>query len=200
MQRIMLCARIRSHTGLCLTGGGGGGLGSKSCVSKMGQQDFPYCKFRFPPLWSLWSGGGGSRAKKQQILSYRMPPCHRRPVTNVLLHCSTSKAVLNVALSSPGGYQMFCRPVWVGSSLPRNPVMHACTAGRTPPGVEHPASTRQCKITSHQALPGPSSASRRKSDAPPVTTRRRWRGTLLLQGWQGSILSFRGGVLLAKKI
>ena len=43
--------------------GGGGGeegvLDRKLGVPKMARPDFPYCKFRFFPLWSLWSGEGG---------------------------------------------------------------------------------------------------------------------------------------------
>ena len=42
-----------------LWGGGGGGRvwDLKVCVPKKVRQDFPYCKFRFFSLWSLWSGG-----------------------------------------------------------------------------------------------------------------------------------------------
>ena len=42
-------------------GGWGGGLGrgAKVCVPKIARSDFPDCKFRFFPRWSLWSGFGG---------------------------------------------------------------------------------------------------------------------------------------------
>ena len=44
-----------------LEGGEKGGLSdAKVCAPKMARQDFPYCKFRFFPLSSFWSGGGGS--------------------------------------------------------------------------------------------------------------------------------------------
>ena len=39
--------------------GGEGGLGPKSLCTKMGGPDFPDCKVRFFPRWSLWSRGGG---------------------------------------------------------------------------------------------------------------------------------------------
>ena len=41
----------------------GGVWDPKICVPKMARPDFPFCKFRFFPRWSLWSGGagGGSR-------------------------------------------------------------------------------------------------------------------------------------------
>ena len=39
--------------------GGGGGWGPTVRVPKMAPPDFPDCKFRFLPRWSLWSGGGG---------------------------------------------------------------------------------------------------------------------------------------------
>ena len=37
-------------------GGGGGVWDPKFCVPKMAHSDFPDCKFRFFPRWSLWSG------------------------------------------------------------------------------------------------------------------------------------------------
>ena len=40
-------------------GGGEGVLDPKLDVPIMASPDFPYCKFRFFPLWSLWSGEGG---------------------------------------------------------------------------------------------------------------------------------------------
>ena len=49
-------------SGLLLSRGGGGGEGvldPKLGVPKMARPDFPYCKFRFFPRWSLWSGEGG---------------------------------------------------------------------------------------------------------------------------------------------
>ena len=43
----------------------------KVCVPKMAQPDFPDCKFRFFPRWSLRSGGsrgrGGTLAKKKNL-------------------------------------------------------------------------------------------------------------------------------------
>ena len=40
---------------------GGGGSGTKFCVPKMAESDFPDYRFRCFPRWSLWSvwGGGG---------------------------------------------------------------------------------------------------------------------------------------------
>ena len=42
--------------------GGGGVWDPKVCVPKMARSDFPDCKFRFFPRWSLWSGEGGGGA------------------------------------------------------------------------------------------------------------------------------------------
>ena len=42
-----------------LEGGEGGVWDPKVCVPKTARSDFPYCKFRFFPRWSLWSGRGG---------------------------------------------------------------------------------------------------------------------------------------------
>ena len=53
-----------------LTTGGGGGEGvwdPKVCVPKRARPDFPNCKFRFFPRWSLWSGGGGGRVTFRRV-------------------------------------------------------------------------------------------------------------------------------------
>ena len=42
-------------------GGGEGIWVPKIYVPKLARSDFPDCKFRFLPRWSLWSGGGGGR-------------------------------------------------------------------------------------------------------------------------------------------
>ena len=48
--------------GMCLKGGvkGGGSWDPKNCVPKRARPDFPSCRFRFFPRWSLWWGGGGA--------------------------------------------------------------------------------------------------------------------------------------------
>ena len=56
------CLVISSGSKACHTSGevwegGEGGLGPKRTT--MAQQDFPDCKLRFFPRWSLWSCGGG---------------------------------------------------------------------------------------------------------------------------------------------
>ena len=68
-------------------------------------------------------GGGGAGGGRIQGPGPAAPP-GKRPRdtgerslrTHVMLLCSTSKSVLNVALSSPAGYRMFLRLAWV--SLP----------------------------------------------------------------------------------
>ena len=49
-------------------GRGEEGWDPKLCVPKMAQQDFPDCKFRFFPLWSLWCGEG------EAVLGKGSPP------------------------------------------------------------------------------------------------------------------------------
>ena len=46
---------------------------------------------------------------------------------NVLLHCSTSKPILNVALDLLTGYRMFLRLAWVSSC--RSQLKHTRTMG-----------------------------------------------------------------------
>ena len=53
----LLRSLYRGGAGVLEEGEGGGG--TKVCVPKMGQSDFPYGKFCFFPQWSLWSGRGG---------------------------------------------------------------------------------------------------------------------------------------------
>ena len=60
---------------------------------------------------------GGHEATDTQLPNAPRVTGDRSGLTNVLLHCSTSKPVLKVALSSPTGYRMPLGLVWV-SSLP----------------------------------------------------------------------------------
>ena len=72
------------------------------------------CTAALPNLSQLGRGGGDT-----PVAAPGCPPPlrgrphvtgDRSPLMNALLHCSTSKPVLNVALSSPAGYPMFCTP------------------------------------------------------------------------------------------
>ena len=87
-------------------------------------------------------------------------------LTNVLLHHSTSKPALNVALRSPGDYRMFHRLVWVSANLPQNPVTYAYTTRHVPwRAAEHSASAPPMPV---QATLGSASTGRQKNS----TTRR----------------------------
>ena len=79
---------------------------------------------KYPCLWchmcacvqSVCGGGGGHEATDIYLATKRpRVTSDRSQLINILLHCSTSKPVLNVALSSPTGYRMSLRLVWVTS-------------------------------------------------------------------------------------
>ena len=57
----------------------------------------------------------------------------------VLLHCSTFRAVLNVALSSPKGYQMSLRLPWVSSLSPHVEPGYRRIVGAVLLVTEHPS-------------------------------------------------------------
>ena len=71
---------------------------------------------------------------KQRILSYRTPPCHRRPVTAhqcfaALRHFQTSTECCLEFARRLSGYRMFLRLTWVSSSPSRRTKLNTSSMG-----------------------------------------------------------------------
>ena len=66
-------------------------------------------------LHDRFNGNGYSATKCPHVTG------DRSRLINGLLHCSTSKPPLNVALTSPCGHRKFLRLVWVTSDTPTKP-------------------------------------------------------------------------------
>ena len=99
-------------------GGGGGGPPNHVCIHE--------------PVGGRVQGGGGQATAgwghEATDTQLRNAPLSKAtgPI-NVLLHCSTSKPILNVALDLLTGYRMFLRLAWVSSC--RSQLKHTRTMG-----------------------------------------------------------------------
>ena len=99
----------------------------------MAQSDFPDCKFRFFPQWSLWFGGGGGlllRCTAILILPSLRSPHHRRsrltaapktvPLPPIRRHAEVGDRPL-LSLGRGGGGQGRCHGAWSDPSPSRHP-------------------------------------------------------------------------------